>query len=250
MLGTGYGECKLKSMATKDYRGRGGVLIDGFLLVDAPKDIHETAKWLGYDSMFEGVTDILISHSHPGHFSAEAISKIAKKRRVRLFASREVLRLVEENPNIEKYEICSFVQFALGKYKVLPLPSNHKTNILTEECFNFLIYSDKSLLYALDGGWINQRAFNLLDNVELDAIICDAALESLPPSEKNLYHNDVHTLGRIKEIFTGRGIVNDRTKIILSHIPTDKKRQIHDELTAIAKEYGMVVAYDGYFFAI
>ena len=66
-------------------------------------------------------------------------------------------------------------------------------------------------------------------------------------SERNLYHNDINTLARIKRIYEQNGVANEKTKFILSHVPTDKKRDIHDELTPIAAKLGMIVAYDGYF---
>ena len=47
MLGTGYGECKLKKRTSKEYRGRGGVLIDDTLLIDAPADLLTVADELG-----------------------------------------------------------------------------------------------------------------------------------------------------------------------------------------------------------
>ena len=247
MLGTGYGECMLKKRASKEYRGRGGVLIDDTLLIDAPADLLDVADELGISDMLKTVTDIIISHSHEGHFSPEVIDKMAKKRKIRIYASREVLVQLSDNPNIIKYEIGVFVQFAVGAYYVATLPSNHTTANLSEDCFNFLITGDRCLFYALDGVWINGRAWNVLKLIKLDAVICDAALELQEASEKNLYHNDIGTLARIKRIYEQNGVANEKTRFILSHVPTDKKREIHDELSPIAAKLGMTVAYDGYF---
>ncbi|MBQ8689440.1 MAG: hypothetical protein IJ515_03655 [Clostridia bacterium] len=247
MIGTGYGECKIKRTVSKDYRGRGGVLIDDTILLDAPADIKDTADGLGLTDTLTGITDVLISHSHEGHFSSAAIDFIAKRRKVRVYASREVLVQLSDNPNIVKYEINAFSQFAVGKYSVTALPSNHSTENLSEECFNFLFIGDSSLLYALDGGWINGRAFNVLRHARLDAIIFDTALEAAAPSEKSLYHNGIYTLATVKAIFESCGMIHEKTRIILSHIPTDKRRSIHDELSPIAAKYGFTLSYDGYF---
>ena len=247
MLGTGYGECKLKKRTSKEYRGRGGVLIDDTLLIDAPSDLLSVAEELGISDMLKTITDIIISHSHEGHFSPAVIDKIAKKRRIRVYASREVLVQLSENPNIIKYEISTFMQFAVGAYYIATLPSNHSTANLSEECFNFLVTGDKCLFYALDGGWINGRAWNVLKLVKLDAVICDAALECEGASEKNLYHNDLYTLARIKSIYEQNGVTSEKTRFILSHVPTGKKREIHDELSPVAAKLGLTVAYDGYF---
>ena len=89
MLGTGYGECKLKKMTSKEYRGRGGVLVDDTLLIDAPADLLTVADELGISDMLKTVTDIIISHSHEGHFSPAVIDKMARKRKIRVYSARK-----------------------------------------------------------------------------------------------------------------------------------------------------------------
>ena len=59
--------------------------------------------------------------------------------------------------------------------------------------------------------------------------------------------NAVKTL---KDILVSGGMGADNIKIVLSHIPTDRKRSVHDELASAAKAYGIYVAYDGYFFSV
>ena len=247
MLGMGYGECKNKKKFSKEYRGRGGVIVDDHVLIDAPSDIFDVASNLGFDEIFNTVTDILISHSHDGHFSAAAVDRIAEKKKVRIFASREVLSRLSDNPNIEKYEIDVFMQFKVGKYTVATMPTNHSTSNLSETCFNFLLVGERCLFYALDGGFINSRAFNILKQLKLDAIICDAALENDAPSERSLYHNDIPTLVRMKSVLESVGITGEKTRYILAHVPTDKKREVHFELAPVVAKHGMVLAYDGYF---
>jgi len=85
MLGTGYGECKLKKRTSKEYRGRGGVIVDDTLLIDAPADLLSVADELAMSDMLKTVTDIIISHSHEGHFCPEVIDKMAKKRKIRVY---------------------------------------------------------------------------------------------------------------------------------------------------------------------
>ena len=250
MLGTGYGECKNKKKFSKEFRGRGGVLIDEQLLIDAPSDIFDVANELGFDRMFDTVNDVLISHSHEGHFSPETIVKLAARRKVRVFASHEVLSRLPANPNIEKYEIEVFTQFKVAGYMVSALPSNHFTDVYTEECFNFLLIGEKNLFYALDGGFINKRAFHILKHAKLDAAILDGALDLENTGEESLYHNDIPTLVKMKRIFESAGIAGERTRFIISHVPTDKKREIHTELSPIAIKNGMVLAYDGYFLRV
>lgn len=249
-LGTGYGECKTKKKTSKDYRKSGGVLIDDKILIDAPIDIFDVADELGLSDIFNKVTDVIISHSHPAHFSAEALVKLSEKKNLNVYATRQVLSSILPSGNLTLFEITEFTKFQMSEYEIITLPTNHKTENLEEKCLNFLFIGEKSLFYALDGGFINADAFSVLKSYKLDAIIADAALETASPTEKNLYHNDIHTISRIKEIFYSSKIIHDGSKFILSHIPSPRKRAIHEELSPIAGEYGLTLAYDGYFLRI
>lgn len=247
MLGTGYGECKNKKKSSKEYRGRGGVIVDDHLLIDAPADIFEIASELGLDEILNTVTDVLITHSHEGHFSPDAIYKLSAKRKLRVFAGEAILSQLSASTNLEKYEISSFMQFRVGPYTVATLPSNHTTENLSEECFNFLIMSDKTLFYALDGGYFNARAFNVLRTMHVDALILDGALGISEASASNMYHNDLEMLAKMKKMLESDAVTHEKTRFIISHVPTDKKLELHAELAPIAQKHGMTLAYDGYF---
>ena len=250
LLGSGYGECKIKKKTTRDYRKRGGLLIDDRLLIDAPSDILEVAEELGFSDLYSRVTDVVISHSHAGHFSKEAIATLAEKRKIRIFASRAVLRQLADVKNLETVEIAPFTQFNTGSHKVAVIPSNHNTDDPEEPCFNFVVMSDKNLLYMLDGGLVNRPAFNAIKQLRIACVIMECALGAEPPSEKLLYHNDVHGLGRLKGILADAKITDEKTKYIITHIPTSKKVSIHELLLPFAEEYGLTLGYDGLFATI
>ena len=249
-LGTGYGECKIKKKTSKDYRKSGGVLIDDKILIDAPADIFDVADELGLSDLLSKVTDVIISHSHPAHFSAEAISKLSDRKNLNVYATRSVLSAITPSPRLSLFEITEFTKFPLSEYEIITLPTNHRTENPDERCLNFILTGEKTLFYALDGGFINSDAFAVLKTFKLDAVIADTALEIEAATEKNLYHNDIHTVARIKNIFFSSKISHEGTKFILSHIPSPRRRAIHDELSPIAREYGLTLAYDGYFLRI
>ncbi len=249
-LGTGYGECKTKKKTSKDYRKSGGVLIDDKILIDAPRDIFEVADELGLSDILYNVTDVLISHSHPAHFSAEAIERLSERKNLNVYATRPVLSAITPTSKLSLFEITEFTKFQLSDYEIITLPTNHRTEISEEKCLNFILTGEKTLFYALDGGFLNNDAFAFLKTLKLDAIIADTALEVEGATEKNLYHNDIYTVSRIKDIFLSSKISHEATKFILSHIPSPRRRAIHDELSPIAKELGLTLAYDGYFLRI
>lgn len=250
ILGSGYGECKIKKKTVRDYRKRGGVLVDERLLIDAPADIFEVAEELGFSDLYSRVSDVVISHSHSGHFCPDSIARLAEKRRIRVFASAAVLKRLTEIPTVELVEIDEFTQFNTGSHSIAVVPSNHNTEDPKEPCFNFIVMSDKNLLYSLDGGWINRPAFDAIRQLRLDGVIMECALGCAPPSEELLYHNDIHALGRIKGVMESAKITDEKTKYIITHIPTSKKLSIHEALMPIAEEYGLTLGYDGLFATI
>ena len=249
MLGTGYGECKIKKKSVMDYRCRGGVLVDDKILIDAPADIFTVADELGFSDLFSDVTSVVISHSHEGHFSREAISKLATKP-IKVYATGKVLELISDNPNIEKIKLSVSAPAEIEGYLLYSLPANHSTEIKGEACLNFLLAGEKTLLYALDGGGIAFNAWKVISQLKVDAVITECALELSDTSYASVYHNNLNAVMTMREILVAGGIANEGVKVVLTHIPTSKKRSIHSELSEAARANGISVAYDGYFFSV
>ena len=250
MLGTGYGECKVRKKSSKDFRRCGGVLIDDIILIDAPEDIFEVAEDLGFSDMFDKVSEVIISHSHASHFSVETIEKLSKKNNVRVYATGKVLDLIPDASRIEKFKLSTSVPTEIGEYKLYALAANHATDIKGEMCLNFVLSRDKALLYAVDGGGISFSAWKTLSALKIDAAILECALENAESSFASTYHNNSLSDKMLRDILISGGICNENAKFVLTHIPTDRKRSVHDELASAVRSYGMSVAYDGYFFNI
>ena len=116
LLGTGYGECKVRKKSSKDFRRCGGVLIDEKILIDAPADIFEVAEELGFSDMFDKVKDVIISHSHTAHFSADTLLKLAQNGGIRVYATGKVLDLIPDTPSIEKIKLSTSLPTEIGDY--------------------------------------------------------------------------------------------------------------------------------------
>lgn len=247
LLGTGYGDCKVKKKCSFDVRHKGGVVVDEKILIDAPEDVIDAAVSLGYPEIFKNISEIFISHSHKGHFSREAVEQLASKRKIRVFASGEVISLLEENKNVECVELFPFVPIELSTYRILPLPASHTVEGSCEVCFNFIISNEKTLFYCLDSAGITPPAFKMLKEERIDTAILECALENKDYSAKSMSHSNFQEAIKTRKILTDAKICREDSKFILSHIPTDRRRSIHEELTQIAKNNGFTVAYDGYF---
>ena len=249
MLGTGFGECKIKKRSAMDFRRHGGVLIDDKILIDAPSDIFSVAEELGFSDMFSRVTDVIISHSHQGHFSPEAILALAS-RPMRVYATGKVLELIPENANIEKIKLSTSSPVEIDGYTLYSLQANHSTDVKGEMCLNFILSKDKTLLYALDGGGLSFSSWKTVSQLKIDAVIIECALELSPTVYASTYHNNLSAVKALRDVLISGKICAEGAKFVLTHIPTDRKRSIHTELSSEARALGMSVAYDGYFFSI
>ena len=247
MLGTGYGECKIKKKFSRDLRGRGGIVVDEKILFDAPSDIFDVAEGLGYSDIFSGISDVVISHSHPGHLSVEAVMRLASKKKIRVYASRAVLSTIPDVYEIEKIQLEPFAPLEIEDYRLIPLPSNHSTELDGEVCLNFILARDKAIFFALDGGGINYEAWQVLKEVRLDCVVAECALEYKDYCMANMFHQSKNSLEVMRKMFICSGTVSENTRFLLTHIPSDRKRSIHEELSALATELSMTVTYDGYF---
>ena len=249
MLGTGHGECKIKKKSVMDYRRSGGVLIDDKILIDAPADIFAVAEDLGFSDLFDKVTDVVISHSHPGHFSNETISVLSKNP-IRIYATGKVLDLIPDSENITKVKLSTSAPVDIDGYLLYSLPANHATDIKGETALNFVIARDKALLYTLDGGGMHFSSWKILKELKIDAVIAECALELSGSCFASTYHNNFSAVTALRDILVSGKISDEGVRFVLSHIPTDRKRSIHNELSEAARAVGMSVAYDGYFFTI
>ena len=90
----------------------------------------------------------------------------------------------------------------------------------------------------------------MLKEIKLDCVISECALEAKDYSYLNMNHRNIDAVTEMKKIFVSAGILSEGARFLLTHIPTDRKRSIHEELLAIAAERGLTVTYDGYFASI
>ncbi|MBO7304136.1 MAG: hypothetical protein J6V09_02845 [Clostridia bacterium] len=250
MLGTGHGECKIKRAVLKDFRRHGGVLVDNKILIDAPCDIFEVADDLGFSDMFDGVSDVIISHSHPSHFSADTVVKLGARKKIRVYATGKVLDLIPDTESIEKIKLSTSQPIEIDGYTLYSMTANHATDIKGEMCLNFVLSRDKAVLYAVDGGGLSFSAWKTMSSLKIDAAIVDCALEVGAYSAASVYHNNLAAAVAMRDTMVSAKIAEPNVKFILTHIPSSRKRQIHDELSGAARGYGMSVAYDGYFFSV
>ena len=205
--------------------------------------------------MLDGLTgdanDVLITSSQLDHLSVCCIEKMAHSRRIRVYGTRAVGQALSEVGNLDFVLLTPLSPIKLGEITVLPLPANLKTDFSDEVALNFLFESEsKTFFYGLDGAWIEPSAWQVLSHLRLDAVILDCAAGIGDYSGQCFNHNNLTMVRAIKTVFDKSGVTDSATKFILSHLPTDKRVNMHDELCEAVKDTQIKIAYDGYFLGI
>ncbi len=250
-LGTGGLGARPKNKLLRDYRRFSSLLIDDHIIIDPSEDIFEFEESFMLSGMTKAITDVFITHSHIDHFSVVAIERLSKEKRLRVYATEALKNELFTLENIEFIKIKPLSLIRIGKYSILPLPSNHITEIKDEITLNFLLEAEeKTIFYGLDGAMINPEAFRILKEVKLDTAILECALATSAYSSLSVNHNNFASVTVIKDIFLSSGVADENTKFILSHIPTSKKHSLHEELSAAAEGTPFKIAYDGYFLGV
>ena len=193
---------------------------------------------------------MIISHSHTAHFCTDTLLKLAQNGGIHVYATGKVLDLIPDTPSIEKIKLSTSAPTEIGDYTLYTVQANHSTDIKGEMCLNFVISRDKALVYAVDGGGISFSAWKTLSSLKIDASIFECALENSEAAYALTYHNNASAVITLRDILISGGICEPTAKFVLTHIPSDRKRAVHDELASAARPYGMSVAYDGYFFSV
>lgn len=247
----GLGAARIRNKLSKDYRRFSTLLIDEKIIIDPSEDIFEFVESFMLSGILDDVKDVFITHSHLDSFSVSAIEELAKRGRIKVYASKSIGGELSSIENVDFIEINPFSLQKIDGYSVLALPANHATDIPDEAPLNFLIEAQgKTIFYGIDGAFLHAGAFRVLKEIKLDVAILDFALGLSDYSNESANHNNLKSVLTVRDILTSSGIASDSTKFILSHIPSGKKNPTHDEICEALSEFSLTAAYDGYFLGV
>lgn len=247
----GLGAARVRNKLSKDYRRFSTLLIDEKIIIDPSEDIFEFVESFLLSGILDNVFDVFITHSHLDSFSVSAIESLAKRGRIRVYASAALSEELSGIGGVEFIEISPFSLHKIDGYSILALPANHATDNPHETPLNFLIEAQgKTIFYGIDGAFIDAGAFRVLKEIKLDVAVLDFALGLADFSAESAYHNNLKSVITTREILLSSGVATESTKFILSHIPSGKKNPTHDEIVAALAELPFTPAYDGYFLGV
>ena len=261
--GDGYGipepfcSCRLCQYARehrgKDLRTRSLAVVDD-IMVDCSKDLLAHTLFYGLD--IRQYRNILITHAHSDHYVAgEMNARYQDDGQWHVYlpaetAQKESARMERMQRNNTKnppnrfpviHAMKLFEPTMIGDYRVTALPSNHSES--SETVLYIIEHNGKSVFWIHDSGLLLEETVDYLRTLDIcfDAVSMDCTLKR--GSFFTPLHMDILQCKETKDLMAQMGRINGNTVCILSHIG-HLIETTHDELSAEAKEFGFIVAYD------
>ena len=91
------------------FRRNSAALINNELMVDCGEYIFDFCLSINDSSLYDGVTDIIITYDHPDHFSRESVLKLAESQKIRVGCNKQIADAVGKHSNIE-YVLFKFLK--------------------------------------------------------------------------------------------------------------------------------------------
>ncbi len=246
----------------KDIRTRSQAVIDGKISIDFPVDTFLHTAYCGLD--MRRIHNIVITHSHYDHFLTQDLfsrpqgydaplnvyvtpasaTKMCETIAAREAAYAEGRRVRTSDFEVKYHPITVEESFEINEYRFTPLKAHHAQGVQSVMYVIDNMAENKHLLWAHDTGPFYTSAWDWLktyphvfDFVSLDCTLGRSELITMA-------HMDILGCYDTKEKLRSMGLLDDHTKVYLSHIGHLLDRT-HDELTAEAEELGMIPAFDG-----
>lgn len=247
-LGSGDGKpCSVKRRLIKDFRRPDCILIDDKVLINPGDEALSFADEFGFSSLFSEITDVIFTKNAPVGLSDSTLEKLSAGKNINIYAQKSFFQSISLPGNFSAEAIRPFVGFRAGHIDVTPLLANCEGGL----GLALAIFSDRAVFYQPSGAGIIAESHSLIKNIRFDAAIFDCAMADFPLSAGHFSHNGIDSAVTIKAILIGDGLLGERSRFILTSLPTDKKRaDMHGELASLAAEAGMTAAYDGYFITL
>lgn len=244
---------KARQLGGRNIRTRSQALINDDLLVDFGPDTYMHA--LQYHMNLTEIKHVLITHCHQDHFYMDDLLTRAvpfgnvndvmhvygNNMLSALYHHHVVTNGINGNTDqvLQVVELQEYEKAEVGEYQVIPLIADHNPK---EKCFIYIISRNgKHLLYANDTGYFSEEVWEFLKPFRFDLVSLDCNHVEMP-----IYHNhmSIPCCRDVKERLENMGCVDKSTICVLTHF-SHNHGGIQEELEALTKDMGFVVAYDG-----
>lgn len=244
-LGTGAADWKIEHKGA-GFRRNSAALLNRNLLIDCGKHIFDFASDFYDGTLYDRVTDILVTHGHGDHFCKESVLKIAEKQKIRLGCDAHIQKEVGENDNIEFVVFSPYAPKAVGNYEVIPLLANHDVVLQGDrKAYHYIIKTPdgKTVFYGLDGAWFLRPSWQEMLKHRYDVMVFDCTVGDRE-DWRIFEHNTIPMLRIMLGEIKRKNLLQEGGRLVASHLA----RTLHDsceKTEQILSDMGMTMAYDG-----
>lgn len=259
-LGTGaadwpeFPEESLKFDTDKNIRRRTCTLINERYLIDCSPFAFDYAEHLGVDT--SKITDVFLTHSHIDHLYGDTLLKLARAAKQKLVfhchkdavgripLSGEDMKLIEVAP----FEV--FDELRTYDFTAVPLLANHTVENSPETTVHYVFKcGDKTFFYGCDGAWLLSKTWDYLCKCKLDLVIFDGTVGDYEDDWRIATHNSIPMIRIMVKAMRAKGIIDDKTTIMLDHLARTLHLGIRETEELLARD-GMLAAYDSMKFTL
>lgn len=244
-LGTGAADWGL-DVPDLPLRRFSSILMNGKLLVDPGPHVFHFLQSFDAPDLYRDVSHVLLTHSHPDHFSRDTLCRLTQSRPITFCADEAVKDMVADIPNLHFCTMPLWCPSQIGGYEVIPLAANHSTDVADELPRHYIIRtpSGKKIFYGCDGAWLCNRTWKALRGHCFDVMVLDGTIGAARGDSRIFEHNSQEMVHVMSAAFRRAGIVGNGTALCISHLA----RTLHgtqQEEEAFNAPDGITVAYDG-----
>ncbi len=247
LLGTGAADHLWERIGEADVRGSAGTLINRNILFDYGITGKENLSRAGIAP--DELDAIIFTHSHPDHFNPVALKELLVQRKnplpLAIYGSNELIGIMQDGINCQLHPLKPGDKFTISGMDFTALQANHLLYDPNEFAFHYLIETaDGNVLYALDGAGFTKPEWLLIKDKALKLIIIDATMAE-SGNWRIFEHNDLEMIDHICKTLRKRGMIDDSSKVVLSHLARTLWPPTQEEAEKLAGVYGFTVGYDG-----
>lgn len=241
-LGTGAADWPLQIDKNETFfRRRSSILINQHMLVDCGDNIP------GVIPNPKAITDIIYTHSHPDHYSLQAIEKLLEMGpdKIRIWLSPQFNGKLTSNPKLKFEQLAIGRPVQIAELFVTAFEANHYVSDNEIPLNLFFCSGMTKFLYATDGAWLfKQTIEHLKKNSPIGAIIFDATIGEVEGDYRVFEHNSIDMIRLMVSSLKNSNVLNDKSKIILTHL-AKTLHPTQNETEKQVEQDKFIVAFDG-----
>lgn len=244
-LGTGAADWSIDNKSDF-FRRNSAAMLNGNLMIDCGSHIFDFAQSINKPGLYDGITDIIITHVHSDHFCPESVLKIAQDKKIRVGCCKGIANQIGEHKNIEYTVFEPFRQYRVGDYKIIPLLANHDVVCCGDIfAFHYIIETPdgKKIFYGLDGAWFLRPSWEEMKQHKFDLMVFDCTVGDTD-DWRVFEHNTIPMLRFMISEVKNQQLLSPVGRLVASHFAKTLHGS-HSETEKILKNLDMLAAFDG-----